>query len=56
MTVYVAPSNPSIAAQPYPAAEGFRADRRGRLIVWGARGATIAIWAPGCWAAVQRDQ
>lgn len=56
MAVYVCPTMPEANAQAYPTAEGFRVDRRGRLIVWGARGALIAIWAPGYWAGVQRGQ
>lgn len=56
MAVYVCPTMPEAAAQAYPTAEGFRVDRRGRLIVWGAQGATVAIWAPGYWAGVQRGQ
>lgn len=56
MAVYVCPALPEANAQAYLTAEGFRVDRRGRLIVWGAQGATIAIWAPGYWAGVQRGQ
>ena len=56
MAVYVRPTMPEYAAQEYPAGEGFRVDRRGNLIVWGPRGATLAIWAAGYWAGVQQGR
>lgn len=56
MSVYIRPSLPDAAVQEYESARGFRVDRKGRLIVWGARSETLATWAPGHWAAVWRGE
>ena len=55
MSVYVMPTSPADPCEhEYKDATGFRVDRHGVLVVWGAHGKTLAMWAPGRWAGAYR--